>query len=83
MPIRKIQELGSSFGSTTYGVSLDRSDPEIDGVPDELESGEEVRASTHRQAPGRFELVILGGASEPPAPTTGQISGGIIDAGSR
>lgn len=69
MPVRKVQKLGSSDGSTTYGVSLDRGDLELDGVLAELENGEEVRASINRQAPGRFELVILGVESEPPAPT--------------
>lgn len=60
VPVRKIQQLGSSDGSTTYGTSLDRGDLEIDGVLDELENGEEVRTSIHRKGPGRYELVILG-----------------------
>lgn len=59
MPVRKLQELGSSAHSSTYGISLDRGDLDVDGILDELENDEEVRASIHRQGPGRYELVIL------------------------
>lgn len=68
MPVRKIQELSSSDGSTTFGVSIDRGDLEIDGILDELEDGEEYRTAIQRREPGRYELVILG-VDEPPTAT--------------
>ena len=68
MPIRKVQAMGGSNGSTTYGISLDKGDLEVDQVLDRLEEGEEVRAFVSRQESGKHivELVeVLNEADEP------------------
>jgi hypothetical protein len=60
MPIRKLTAMGGDGSSTTYGVSLDKGDLEVDGILDDLESGEEVRAVISREDVGEYSVKVLG-----------------------
>lgn len=75
MPIRKVQAMGGSNGSTTYGISLDKGDLEVDQVLDRLEEGEEVRAFVSRQERGKYtvELVEVLGEEDQKEPEPGRI----------
>lgn len=58
MPVRKLSSMGSRGDSTTYGISLEQSDLDRDGLLDLLENGEDVHACVDRKEPGRYEIVI-------------------------
>lgn len=75
MPIRKVTAMGNSNGSTTYGISFDRGDLEVDQVLDRLEEGEEVRAFVSRQERGKYtvELVEVLNEADEPEPEPGRL----------
>ncbi|HKJ58371.1 MAG TPA: hypothetical protein VKA37_04015 [Halobacteriales archaeon] len=75
MPIRKVQAMGGSNGSTTYGISLDKGDLEVDQVLDRLEEGEEVRAFVSRQERGKYTvgLVEVLNEADEPEPEAGRL----------
>lgn len=58
MPVRKVQAIGGGT-STSFGVTLDRTELELDGVLDDLEAGEEVRAVVSRDGPGRYSVELV------------------------